>query len=111
MGGFCSTRTRPDALSSLLSSEALGLRRSRRQALDPLSAVKPVKRGAVLLMWQLGKIGAPLRVAASVEEAVDKLFRDGHPPHYIDAMQDLLPMLKNKTRLRATPRARRLGCL
>jgi hypothetical protein len=88
-----------DAPPQLPSSEALGLRRSRRQALDPLSAVKPARRGAVLLMRRLDEIGVPLPVSASTEEAVDKLFREGPPLHYLDAMQDLLPMLKNKTKI------------
>jgi hypothetical protein len=38
-----------DAPPPLPSSEVSGLRRSRRQALDPLSVVKPAKRGTVLL--------------------------------------------------------------
>jgi hypothetical protein len=50
-------------------------------------------------MRRLGEIGAPLPVSASAKEAVDKLFREGPPLHYLDAMQDLLPMLKNKTKI------------
>ena len=76
--------------------QAFGLRRSHRQALDPLSAVKPAKRGAVLLMRRLGEIGAPMPLAASVEQAVEKLFREGPSPRHMDALQDILPMLKNK---------------
>jgi hypothetical protein len=38
-------------------------------------------------------------VVTSAEEAVDKLFRDGPPLHYMNAMQDLLSMLKNKTKI------------
>jgi hypothetical protein len=88
-----------DAPVQLLSSEAFGLKRSHRQALDPLSTVKPAKRGEVLLMRQLGEIGAPLPMAASTEEAVDNVFCDGPLPHHMDAMQDLFPMLKHKTKI------------
>ena len=85
-----------DAPPQLPPSEADGLRRSRRQALDPLSAVKPAKRGAVLLMRRLGEVGAPLPLTASAEQAVLKLFREGPSPLHMDALQDILPMLKNK---------------
>jgi hypothetical protein len=51
----------------------------------------------MLLMRRLGNIGAPLPVAASAEEAVDMLFHDGHS--HMDAMQDLLPMLKNTSKI------------
>ena len=85
-----------DAPPQLPSSEASDLRRSRRQALDPLSAVKPAQRGAVLLMRRLGEVGAPLPLAASAEEAVDNFFREP-PPHHVDALQDLFPLLKNKS--------------
>jgi hypothetical protein len=67
--------------------------------LDPVSAVKSAKQGVVLLMRRLDKIGTPLPVAASAEEAVDSLFRDGPPPHHMDALQDLFPILKNKTKI------------
>jgi hypothetical protein len=40
-----------------------------------------------------------MSASAEEEEAVDKLFREGPPSHYLDAMQDLLPMLKNKTKI------------
>ena len=83
-----------DAPPQLPSSEVLGLRRSYRQALDPLSAVKPAKRGSVLLMRRLGDVGAPLPLAASAEQAVENLFREGPQPHHMDAMRDILPMLK-----------------
>ena len=59
-----------------------GLRRSHRQALDPLSAVKPAKRGSVLLMRRLGEVGAPLPLAASAEQAVEKFFREPLPHLY-----------------------------
>ena len=71
--------------------------RSYRQALDPLSVVKPAQRGAVLLMRRLGEVGASLPLAASAEQAVEKLFREGPSPRHMDALQDILPMLKNKS--------------
>jgi hypothetical protein len=86
-----------EAPPQLPSSEASGPRRSHCQALDPLSAVKPAKRGAVLLMRRLGEVGAPLPLAASAEQAVDNFFRDP-PPHHADALQDMFPMLKNKSK-------------
>ena len=87
-----------EAPPQLPSSEASGPRESHRQALDPLSAVKPAKRGAVLLMRRLGEVGAPLPLAASAEQAVEKLFREGPSPHHMDALHDILPMLKNKSK-------------
>jgi hypothetical protein len=45
-------------LLNCLLSEASGLRRSRRQALDPLSVVKPAKRETMLLARWLGEVGA-----------------------------------------------------
>ena len=81
----------------LPSSEADGLRRSHGQALDPLSAVKPAKRGSVLLMRRLGEVGAPLPLAASTEQVVENFFREP-PPRHVDALQDLFPMLKNKSK-------------
>jgi len=86
-----------DAPPQLPSSEAYGLRRSHCQALDPLSAVKPAKRGVVLLMRRLGELVTPLPLAASAEQAVEKLFREGSQPHHMDAMRDILSMLKNKS--------------
>jgi hypothetical protein len=47
----------------------------------------------VLLIRWLGEVGA------QAEEVVDKLFHDGPPPHYMDAMQDLIPLLKNKIKI------------
>ena len=87
-----------DAPPQLPSSEAYGLMRSHRQALDPLSAVKPAQRGAVLLMRRLGEVGASLPLAASAEQAVGKLFREGPYSHHMDALHDILPMLKNKSK-------------
>jgi hypothetical protein len=61
-----------------------------------------------------------VRLARQAEEVVDKLFHDGPPPHYMDAMQDLIPLLKNKIKIspqrdgasaEAMPRACRLGCV
>ena len=86
-----------DVPPQLPSSEAYGLRRSHRQALDPLSAVKPAKRGAVLLMRRLGEVGVPLPLSTSAEQAVDNFFRDP-PPHHVGALQDMFPMLKNKSK-------------
>ena len=65
--------------------------------MDPLLAVKPAKRGAVLLMRRLGEVGAPLPLAASAEQAVDNFFRDP-PPHHMEALHDMFPMLKNKSK-------------
>jgi len=65
--------------------------------LDPLSAVKPAKRGAVLLMRRLGDVGMPLFLAASAEQEVEKFFCEP-PPHHVDALQDMFPMLKNKSK-------------
>ena len=86
-----------DAPPQLPSSEVYGLRRSHRQALDPLSAVELAKRGAVLLMRRLGEVGAPLPLAASAEQAAEKFFREGPPPHHMDALGDIFAMLKNKS--------------
>jgi hypothetical protein len=49
--------------------------------------------------WVLTVSASPLPVVTSAEEAVHKLFRDGPPLHYMNAMQDLLSMLKNKTKI------------
>jgi hypothetical protein len=35
----------------------------------------------------------------SAEEALDNLFRNGPPPHHMDVMHDLFPMLKNKIKI------------
>ena len=86
-----------EAPPQLPSSEAYGPRRSHRQAMDPLSAIKPAKRGAVLLMRRLGEVGAPLPLAASAEQAVENFFREPLP-HHVDALQDMFPMLKNKSK-------------
>jgi len=75
-----------------------GLRRSHRQALDPLSAVKPAKRGSVLLMRRLGEVGTPLPLAASAEQAVENLFREEPQPHHMNALQNMFLMLKNKSK-------------
>jgi hypothetical protein len=77
-----------DAPPRLPSSEASGIRRSRRQALDPISVVivKLSKRGTVLLVRRLGEIGVPPTSMASAEEAVDNFFRDGPPPHHMDTL-------------------------
>jgi hypothetical protein len=88
-----------DAPPQLPSSEAFGLGQSHRQALDPLSVIKPAKRGQVLLMQRLGGIVTPLLVAALVEEAVDNLIRNGPLPHQMNALQDLFLVLKNKTKI------------
>ncbi|CAN6214543.1 unnamed protein product [Urochloa humidicola] len=86
-----------DAPPQFPSSEAFGIRRSYRQALDPLSAVKPAKRGEALLMRRLGEVGVPLPLAATAGQAVKQLFEEGPPPHHMDALSDMFPMLKNKT--------------
>jgi hypothetical protein len=94
-----------DAPPQLPSSEASGLRRSRRQALDPLSVVKPAKRGTMLLARRLGEVGVlgevrvPPASVVSAEEAVDNFFREGPPPRRMEALQALFPMLKNKTKI------------
>ena len=87
-----------DAPPQLPPSEAYGLRRSHRQALDPLSAVKPAKQGAVLLMRRLSELGAPLPLAASAEQAVENLFREEPQPHHMNALQNMFLMLKNKSK-------------
>ena len=87
-----------DAPPQLPPSKAYGLRRRHRQALDPLSAVKPAKLGVVLLMRRLGEVGVPLPLAASPEQAVEQLFREGPTPHHMDVLQDILPMLKNMSK-------------
>jgi len=87
-----------DAPPQLPPSKAYGLRRSHRQALDPLSAVKPAKPAAVLLMRRLGEVGVPLPLAALPEQAVEQLFREGPTPHHMDALQDILLMLKNMSK-------------
>ncbi|CAN6330825.1 unnamed protein product [Urochloa humidicola] len=87
-----------DAPPQLPSSEASGIRRSYRQALDPLSAVKPTRRGEVVLMRQLGEVGVPLPLAASAEQAVKQFFLEGPPPHHFDALADMFPTLRNKSK-------------
>jgi hypothetical protein len=75
-----------DAPPPLPSSEVFGPRRSRRQALDPLSVVKSAKRGTVLLARRLGETGAPPASVAAADEVVDNFFRDGHQPHHMNAL-------------------------
>jgi len=55
-----------------------------------------LKEFDLLLMRRLGEVGAPLPLAASAEQAVEKFFCEP-PPHHVDALQDLFPMLKNKS--------------
>jgi hypothetical protein len=62
-----------------------------------VSAVKPTQRGVVLVR-KLGEVGAPPPLAASAERAVKIPFREEHPPHYMDAMLDIFPMLKSKNK-------------
>jgi hypothetical protein len=94
-----------DAPPQLPSSEASGLRRSRRQALDLISVVKPAKRGTVLLAQRLGEVGAlgevgvPPTSVAKAEEAVDNFFCDGPSSRRMEAMQDLFLLLRNKTKI------------
>ena len=87
-----------EAPPQLPSSEAYGPRQSHRQALDPLSAVKPAKRGAVLLMRRLGEVGPPLPLAALAEQQVENLFREGSQTHHMDVLHDIFSMLKNKSK-------------
>ena len=49
-------------------------------------------------MRRLGEVGAPLPLAASAKQAVEKLFREGPSPHHMDALHDILSMLKNKSK-------------
>ena len=49
-------------------------------------------------MRRLGEVSAPLPLAASAEQAVENLFREGPQPHHMDAMRDILPMLKNMSK-------------
>ncbi|CAN6268671.1 unnamed protein product [Urochloa humidicola] len=86
-----------DAPPQLPSSEASGLRRSLRQALDPLSAVKTARRGEMILMRRLGEIGVPLPLAASADQAVKQFFLEGPAPHHMGALLDIYPMLKTKS--------------
>ncbi|CAN6302705.1 unnamed protein product [Urochloa humidicola] len=86
-----------DAPPQLPSSETSGIRRSHRQAVDPLSSVKPAKRGEVLLMRRLGEVGVHLPSMPSADQAVKKFFQDP-PPHQLDALSDMFPMLKNKSK-------------
>ncbi|CAO2206471.1 unnamed protein product [Urochloa humidicola] len=81
----------------LPSSKASVIRWSHHQALDPLSAIKPTRRGQIVLMRRLGEVGVPLPLAASAEQAVNQFFLQGPPSHHLDAMSDMFPMLKNKT--------------
>jgi hypothetical protein len=127
----CRRRVDPilvDAPPQLPSSEASSLRRSRHQALDPLSVVKPSMRGTVLLARRLGEAGAlseicaPSASVASTEEAVDNFLRQGPLSRRMEALQALFPMLKNKTKIspivpcgmerqrRARLNASHLGC-
>ena len=53
---------------------------------------------AVLLMRRLGEVGAPLPLAASAKQAVEKLFRKEPPSHHMDVLHDIFPMLKNKSK-------------
>ncbi|CAN6205195.1 unnamed protein product [Urochloa humidicola] len=87
-----------DAPPQLPSFEVCGIRRSYRQALDPLSAVKPAKRGEVLLMHRLGEVGVPLPSSSPAGHAVKQFFDEGPPPHCRDALLDMFPMLKNKSK-------------
>jgi hypothetical protein len=86
-------------LTAWTTREHYGLRRSHRQALDPLSIVKPAKRGTVLLAWRLGKVGAPPSSVASTEKAVDNFFPEGTLPRRMEALHSLCSMLKNKTKI------------
>ena len=47
-------------------------------------------------MRQFGEVGVPQSLAASAEQAVEKFFCEP-PPHHVDALHDLFPMLKNKS--------------
>ncbi|CAN6232954.1 unnamed protein product [Urochloa humidicola] len=87
-----------DAPPQLPSFEVCGIRRSYRQALDPLSAVKPAKRGEVFLMHRLGEVGVPLPLSSPAGHAVKQFFDEGPPPHCRDALLDMFPMLKNKSK-------------
>jgi len=48
-------------------------------------------------MRRLGEVGAPLLLAASEEQVVENFFRE-HLPHHVDTLQDMFPMLKNKSK-------------
>jgi len=49
-------------------------------------------------MRRLGEVAAPLPLAASAEEVVEKLFREGHSSHHMDVLHDIFLMLKNKSK-------------
>jgi len=55
-----------------------------------------LKEFDLLLMRRLGEVGAPLPLAASAEQAVEKFFREPLP-HHVGTLQDLFSMLKNKS--------------
>ena len=57
---------------------------------------KPAAVLLLLLMRRLGEVGTLLLLVASAEQAVENFFREP-PPHYVDALQDMFPMLKNKS--------------
>ena len=58
---------------------------------------KPAAVLLLLLMRRLGEVGTLLLLVASAEQAVENFFREP-PPHYVDALQDMFPMLKNKSK-------------
>ena len=49
-------------------------------------------------MRRLGKVGSPLPLAALAKQQVENLFREGSQTHHMDALQDIFPMLKNKSK-------------
>jgi hypothetical protein len=53
----------------------------------------------VVLARRLGEAGAPPTSVASAEEVVQNFFREGPPPHRIEALQALFVMLKKKTKI------------
>ena len=50
-------------------------------------------------MRRFGETGAPSALAASTKEAVENLFRERPPPHHMEALQVMFPMLKNMTKI------------
>ena len=47
---------------------------------------------------RLGEVSAPLPLAASADQAVEKLFREEFSPHHMDALHDIFPILKSKSK-------------
>jgi hypothetical protein len=87
-----------DMPPQLPSLEAFGLRRSHRQAVDPLSAVKVAKRGEVVQMCRLGEAVASPPMSMASHAVVEQFFAEGPSTSNVDALTDIFPMLRNKSK-------------